>query len=406
VGANAHLKNIEALSMRILFLSDWFPVPVDNGSKLRIYNLLRGLAEKHEVTLLSFSENKDANPDHPDLLSICQDIKIIPKKTFNPRNHKDLSGFFSSKPRLIRDTFSPEMAQSIKEHVSITNFDLVIASQLGTASYRQFFRNIPAIFEEVEIRTFYEKFRHARTVKGKIRDGLTWFKHRQYLAGLAQDFEACTVVSEKERALVSQTIPNLRRVEVIPNFIDFDHYSEVQVCPQPKTLIFTGSFRYLPNYDAMVWFIRKVFPRLQECIPDVQLFITGDHGDLPLPEARNVTLTGFVRDIRPLLASAWVSIVPLREGGGTRLKILEAMALGVPVVSTSKGTEGLDLIEGKHFLMGDSAEVFAENVLLLFEDSIFRNRIVDQARQAIRDKFDRKTVFPQFENLMTGMIRP
>ncbi len=139
--------------------------------------------------------------------------------------------------------------------------------------------------------------------------------------------------------------------------------------PGRNTLIFTGPFRYLANHDAMVWFLQEIYPQIQRQLPNVCLTITGDHANLPLPHATNVTLTGFVEDVRPLVASSWVSLVPVRVGAGTRLKILEAMATGVPVVSTTKGAEGLEVNDGEHLLIADSAQGFAENVVQLLKDS-------------------------------------
>jgi polysaccharide biosynthesis protein PslH len=391
--------------MRILFLSDWFPIPIDNGSKLRIYNLLRGLAQKHEVTLLSLSEKDDSDPDHPAIRSICKNVRVVRKKPFDAGYRRDLFGWISPTPRSFRSTFSPEMAQWIERTISSDKYDLAIASQIGAASYRRFFQNLPAIFEEVEIGTFYENFLYARTTRSKLRNSLTWIKHRNYTANLLKEFDICTVVSEKERDLVSQKIPEMKRIEVIPNFINLDDYSDIQISPQPKTLIFTGSFRYLPNYEAIVWFLEKVNTLIKVHFPEVKLTITGDHRDFHLPNSSNVIRTGFVKDFKSLLASSWISIVPLQTGGGTRLKILEALALGVPVVSTSKGAEGLEVVEGQHLLIGDTPETFSENILLLFRDPELRKSLAEQGRQLIREKYDRSVVFNQFDRLVEGFQR-
>jgi glycosyltransferase involved in cell wall biosynthesis len=386
--------------MRILFLSRWFPWPSSNGSKLRIYNLLRGLAEHHEVTLLSFVDQLGADPCAPEVRSLCQHVRLVPWKSFEPDGHMARFRLLGRTPRSIAATFSPEMAKYIQEILSSRNYDLVIASQLGTACYSQYFRGIPALFDEVEVAVPYEKYARATSFRRKVRDGLTWAKHRRYLAGLLGDFQACTVASVQEEQLLSRAVPGYQSIEVIPNFIDLADYSGVRETPQENALIFSGSFRYSANYHAMTWFLQKVFPLIQAQVSDVHLIITGDHANLPIPAMKNVTFTGFVEEVRPLIASSWVSLAPIWIGGGTRLKILEAMALGTPVVTTSKGAEGLNVRHGEHLLVADTSQEFAESVIRLLRMPELRRRITARAFLLVRENYDRTAVVPRFLNLV------
>ncbi len=382
--------------MKILFLSSWFPYPTDNGSKIRIYNLLLGLARRHQITLLSFTDRPETDPRVPELQAICEKVIAVPRKAFNPTSLQASLGFFSPLPRSVKDTFSPEMAQQIQETLQNESFDLVIASQMGAAGYSRYFRGIPALLEEVEVAVPYESYKHATTPVQRFRRGLTWSKHRSYVSRVLDDFEACTVVSEREKRLLAEVIPGFKNVVVIPNCVDLAAYEGIRLAPQPDTLIFTGSFRFSANYDAMVWFLQDVYPCIQSQIPAVRLIITGDHAGLPLPPARNVIRTGFVEDVRSLIKSAWVSLVPIRVGGGTRLKILEAMALGTPVVSTTKGAEGLDVQDGKHLLIADSPETYAEAVVKILKDQKLREQISVRAYQRVREKYDWQVVLPCF----------
>jgi len=392
--------------MRILFLSYWFPNPPDNGSKLRILGLLRGLARNHEVTLLSFADESQIRSESSEVHALCRVIHLVPRKTYRSGDFRTQLGLFNPTPRYILDTFSTEMANRITEILDTQEIDLVIASQLGTARYRPYFRHLPALFEEVELGVYYDRFRHEPSHLSRLRNGLTWMKHRRYVTGLLQEFQACTVVSEQERQLITQTAPAYHPINVIPNFINLADYDDVVGAPRQNSLIFTGPFHYYANYDAMVWFLKEVYPIIQAHIPDVCLTITGDHANLPLPPANNVRLTGFVEDVRPLVASSWVSLVPLRVGGGSRLKILEAMALGVPVVSTSKGAEGLDLTDGLHLLLGDTAIAFADRVIRILNDSQARQELVKHARQRVEEIYEWGIVMPRFESLVqsTGNI--
>jgi glycosyltransferase involved in cell wall biosynthesis len=233
-----------------------------------------------------------------------------------------------------------------------------------------------------------------------LRYGLTWGKHRRYLVSLLRNFRTCTVVSERERQLLVQAVPGYRATEVIPNCVDLASYAGIQEEPQPNTCIFTGSFTYFPNYEAMLWFLREVYPHIQAQVPEVHLSITGNHAGLPLPPATGVTLTGFVDDVRPLIARSWASIVPLHTGGGTRLKILEAMALKTPVVATTKGAEGLDVQPGKHLMIADTPQDLAHSIVRLFKEPELHRQIAENAYRLVSEKYHWEAIMPRFLELV------
>ncbi|NTW12816.1 MAG: glycosyltransferase [Anaerolineales bacterium] len=386
--------------MKILFLSRWFPYPMNNGSKIRIYNLLRGLSRHHEVTLLSFADQPGVSPEAPEVRAVCSKVQVIPWREFDPATARARFGFLSLKPRSVVDTFSPEMAGAITRALTDEKHDLIIASQLQMAAYYPYFQDVPAVFEELEIGLFHDQ---AFSVDGRIRlrQALTWFKLRTYLSRLLDSFQAVTVVSARERDLLARNFPRYRRpVEVIPNCLNMDEYKNVTAEKKANTLIFAGPFKYHANYDAMKWFVGEVFPLILERIPDAHLIITGDHQNLPLPSTNNITLAGYVDDVKSLVASGTVGIAPLLSGGGTRLKILEAMALGTPVVATSKGAEGLDARRGEHLLIADSAGDFAESTVRLLREAGLRQQIAANSQKMVREKYDWEGIMPAFLRLL------
>ena len=391
--------------MRILFLSRWFPYPANNGSKLRIYNLLKGLGRLHQVTLISFYEPPETPASLADLHACCQEVIPVRWKPFNPSSFRAMMGFFSIKPRVVVDTFVKEMQSVIEKTLTTKAYDLVIASQFDMAMYSRSFGSLPAIFEEAEVGVLYDQYARAPTPMARFRFGLTWLKHRRYLAKILLNFKACTVVSDLERRLLKELVKVEQPVEVLPNFIDVPSYDHVQETPRENTLIFTGSLRYPPNYEAMTWFVREVYPLIQAQVPEVNLTITGDHADQPLPPARNVVLTGLVEDVRTLMARSWVGLVPIHTGGGTRLKILEAMALRLPVVSTPKGVEGLDAQDGHHLLVADSPGSFAKAVLRLLRERDLRQNLIGNAYQLVRERYDQSVVIPRFLHLVTKVAQ-
>jgi glycosyltransferase involved in cell wall biosynthesis len=391
--------------MRILFLSRWFPFPVNNGSKLRVYNLLRALAKQHEVTLLSFVDDQNVQLDNPKIRSLCSDLYTVPWREFDQNSRRARLGFLSWKPRFLLDTYSDQMAGLIRSLLSKKKYDLVVASQLSMASYCSCFDGIPAMFEELELGLFHDEAIHAASLFKRLRLGFTWLKLRTYLARLLKSFRSCTVVSEQECRLFLANFPEHQlKVTVIPNCVHSTEYEGLDVEPVSNQLVFTGPFRYQANYEAMRWFVGDVFPRILREMPEVNLFITGDHAGLPLPSSRNVTLTGYVEDIKSLIASSWVSLAPLLSGGGTRLKILEAMAIGTPVIATSKGAEGLDSTPGEHLLLADSADAFANQVISVLRNRELRDRLAVKGKQLVKEKYNWETVLPRFLHTIENTV--
>lgn len=390
--------------MKILFLSRWFPYPANNGSKLRVYNLLRGLKQRHDVTLLSFSDQPQGQEDASAIRSICSDVRVVPWREFDPQSTRAKLGFLSLKPRSIVDTFSPEMAEKISRLSSDQRYDLVIASQLPMAAYFPYFENTPAVFEELEIGLSLPGSSRTAGWKSRLRHTITWMKFREYLRRSLGAFRAVTVVSEMEKELVLRNFPNVRKLFVIPNGLNMDEYRNVRVEPVPHTLVFTGSFRYRVNYEAMQWFVGKVFPLVLDKVPSANLIVTGDHAGLSLPSTRNVTLTGHVDDIKSLIASSTVALAPLWSGGGTRLKILESLALGTPLVSTRKGTEGLDVIDGRTVLLADDPVEFAEAVIRVLETPSLRRSLSEEGRRLVGERYSFDVMNAAFDSLLQSAV--
>ncbi len=219
--------------------------------------------------------------------------------------------------------------------------------------------------------------------------------------GFFNSFQACSVVSKQERGLLVQNFSHYKGiVEVIPNCVHVNGDKNYQSALISNQLIFSGSFRYHANYEAMLWFVGEVFPKVLKKVPDAHLIITGDHANLPLPSVSNVRLIGHVSDIKTLVASSWVSVAPLLSGGGTRLKILEAMSVGTPVVSTSKGAEGLDAIVGEHLFVADKADNFAEELVKVLKDQDLRDRLSINGKQFVTENYSWELTTPRFLSLV------
>ena len=386
--------------LKVLFLSRWFPCPPVNGSKIRVFNLLRALCEDHSVVLVSFRGAGEPAPDPREYGVNVDGFHALEFPEFRPWSAKGLLGFLSPAPRSFFASYSSKMASCIRDLLRSHHYDLVVASQIQMAAYHRNFRSLPALLEEVESGLLLQSYSPEVSLGVRARRELTRRKHLRFLRSLLPHFSRCTVVSEPERNLLQKAVPEYRAVDIVPNAINLEDYACHGSELRPNTLVFAGSFRYRPNYEAMLWFLNKVFPHIQGQIPDVHLTILGDHGGLLLPFRENVFQAGHVEDVRPVIASAAASVVPILSGGGTRLKILESIALGTPVIATSKGAEGLDLEPERHILIADAPEGFAAAVVRLLRGPEHRRRLAEAAMRQLRAKYDWEVVKHRFLSLV------
>ena len=266
--------------MRILFLAAWYPYPPDNGSKLRVYHLLRALAKQHQVTLLSFAF-ATAQPDAPgELRNWCQEIQIVPLDPFEVNRAGTLRTFLSPRPVASRPV--PAMCQLVTGTLRSQPFAAVIASTGMMIDYAlQAPPNTARILEEHNAMTrwAWERYQEAGRAVQRARCWLSWRKGHLYEARTHPQFDLITMVSEADhQATVDVTGTGQPRVAVVPNGVDCIHNQPGLMKARPNRLVYNGSLTYNANYDAMQWFLAQVYPRIRAQVPDVSLAITGSTG--------------------------------------------------------------------------------------------------------------------------------
>ncbi len=393
--------------MNILFISRWYPYPPDNGSKIRVFNLLKQLSRGHDITLLSFAQGPISRERLTEMEYYCRSVRTVPYKEFSPTRLKALLGLFSTRPRSFVDTFSRDMQAVVKDQNANNLFDVVVASEMDSVPYALLTNHTPRVFEDIELSAIYEQFASQRSFVSKARYGLTWCKLSWFIARMLPKFEGCTVVSEKDRELVMRIKPGHEVLAVVPNGIDLEANTGEFGAPRPDTLIYSGALTYSANFDAMEFFLRDIFPLVKAQHPNVSLRITGDYDGVPverLPLGNGAELTGYLDDIRPAVAQSWGCVVPLRVGAGTRVKILEAMALGTPVISTSKGAEGLEVIHEQNILIADNPDDFAQAVLRLLNDEKLRAKLSANGRQLVKERYSWDICVRQLEQLLYQVV--
>jgi glycosyltransferase involved in cell wall biosynthesis len=298
------------------------------------------------------------------------------------------------------------MLAAVNRISSDKNYDVVISSTTFTAPYALRLSKIPRILEEHNFQTSWmkERYHSQNSFLKKSAGWITWQKCLRYERWLYSQFQACIMVSEHDKTAVEATFPFYAgRVSIIPNGVDLIQNHPGISSPVPGTLVFNGGLGYYANLDAMRFFLADIFPRILSHHPGVKIQITGRTDSLDLSQLqlnKNVFFTGFLDDIRPTVASSWACVVPLRIGSGTRLKILEAMALGTPVISTSKGAEGLDICPGENILIADHPEEFANQVLRLLCDPDLREKLARNARVLVEEKYGWEGISESFCRLV------
>jgi len=382
--------------MRILFITDYLPYPPIAGDLIRNYNLIRRIATQHEVSLLGFLNLSDEGDGLSHMRVFCHRVETVDL----PRRHK-----LARVPRLLRYIltgipfdfeflYSDELVDRIRLLASSERFDIVQIEQSRMAMY---LKALPAgsnsknilVFHNVASQQYDRISRIGRTRFNRIRSRLHSFMLHRWEPRYAERFDRCITMSEVDRRLLLTANPRLN-IDVVPNGVDTEHYQPLALEEKRQAVLMIGSMSYPPNADGALWFCNEILPHIRSVLSEVQVWIVGIS---PPPEVMelntdSVHVTGRVDDVLPYYMRTRVCVVPLRAGGGTRLKILEAMALGRPVVSTSLGCEGLNLVDGRHLLIADDPKQFAEQTVRLLTNRALHERIAAEARQLAVSRYD------------------
>jgi sugar transferase (PEP-CTERM/EpsH1 system associated) len=359
--------------MRILVFTPALPFPLMWGFNIRVFNLVKRLAKQNQVSLLCYASGEDEAPAREALGAICEAVFTVPKlerSTLQMRRQQATAAIGPRSFHLHR-FFSARMQSRLSQILRDGRYDLIQVESSAMASFD--FGRTPVVLDEHNLE--YELLQRKSTVESsplrRIFSALESRKVEKEEVSIWREVSGCLLTSERERRLVNRTVGDLPTA-VVPNGVDLEYFRPTASEVKPDSIVFTGLMTYWPNADGVSYFIRDIFPAIRESRPDAVFTAVG----WGLPDelrpllGNGVVHTGRVDDVRPYLASASVAVVPLRTGSGTRLKILEALAMGKAVVSTSVGCEGLDLEDGEHLLIADDSKPFVDSVVRLLRNPI------------------------------------
>ena len=391
--------------MNLLVLSPFYPWPLEQGGKIRVFNLVRQLAHHHEVTLACLAEAEPA--DRGPLTEFCREVLTVPRP---PSPLRDLASFLGrGEAYNVARYASHSFRQALAQLATRQRFDLVLVEFSLLWPYAGLFPGVPVVLDAHNVEA--EIVRQLGESCRNPLKRLLYQREERLLRHLEEaawrECALCLAVSVREQATIAAACGVPGKVESVPNGVDLERF-DFQPKERPGIkVLFLGGMEYGPNLDAGRWFLTDVFPKLRNTLPAVEVDVVGRQlaklGDLVAQPG--VRIHENVPDVLPFFRGADLLAVPLRLGAGTRLKILEAMAAGLPVVATAKGCEGIAAVDGEHLLVADGTEVFARAVARLLADCELAGRLAHNARQLVTERYSWEELGARLEGLLAGVAR-
>jgi sugar transferase (PEP-CTERM/EpsH1 system associated) len=401
--------------MKILWVKAGGLVPPDTGGKIRSYNMLRELARQHSVTFFSFYAAHD-NDLHPGLKNMFDRVVCVPLGLPALRSFAEMRDYgirlLSSEPYSITKYCRPEVRRRLQALLKQETYDVILCDFMVAAGVIPWDWPTPKVLFTHNVEATIWR-RHYEVATNPIWKAISWREWRKMEAAERRYLrlaDRVITVSETDRDSFAPFVDS-GKLTVIPTGVDVDYFQPMPAQESTNSLVFTGSMDWLPNEDAILYFVDAILPLIKQQCPEVSLEVVGRNPSRKLQasagEEKSVRLTGWVEDIRPFLARGSVCIVPLRIGGGTRLKIFEAMAMSKAVVSTSVGAEGLPVRSGENILLADTPKDFAESVISLLRDSRQRQQLGTSARALVQENYSWPMVAETFaRSLRDTLISP
>lgn len=395
--------------MRILLLTPQRPYPPHQGTTLRNFNVVRELSRRHDVCVLTFLEPDQDATDAGPLPDMCAWLETIPmpQRSLSTRLRQMLT---TRRPDMGWRLWSPEFAARLAARLQAEPFNVVELEGIEMVPYLPTItahaQNRPLLVYDahnaewiLQRRAAQADWHKPRRWPAALYSSIQWRRLQQYEAAVMRQVDHTIAMSAPDAAALRHVAPDAA-LTIIPNGVDWHSYQAFQGEPIQYDVVFTGKMDFRPNIDAMLWFGEQVWPTIRAQCPEATCAIVGKRPHPRLDGLRHVpgiTITGFVEDVRPYLLGAGVYVVPLRVGGGTRLKLIEAMACGKAIVSTTVGAEGFDITPGEHLILADTPIDFAQAVVALLNNPNRRANLGAAGQILAQNQYGWDVLIPQLE---------
>ncbi len=406
--------------MRILFLTQIIPYPPDAGPKVKTWHVIRYLVEQgHQVILASFIRPEEEQY-LPEVRKICDQVYPVPIR----RSRLADVGYWlrsnlTNRPFLVERDDSRKMRQIVSQLVSSENIDVIHADQLTMAQFAM--PSTPGMRDNNWPTTVFDAHNAVWTIVARVKDNASWFlkpvlaleanRIRRYEGKIVQMFDHILAVTDLDREALLEAVPQhltgedqRGNITVIPIAVDTQQLQPTHRLKGSTNIFTMGTLHYPPNADGIRWFANDVFPKIQEKIPSVSLTIVGknppaDFLQLAAEHPESIQVTGYVPELTPHMEKAALMVVPVRAGGGMRVRILEGFARAMPLVTTTIGLEGIDAKPGIEVLVEDTAEAFAEAVIEVINDAEVQGQLAMKGRQLAERQYDWQVVLNKLGSL-------
>ncbi len=402
--------------LRILWLKTELLHPVDKGGKIRTIEMLKRLKRHHHITYMTLDDGTAEKDAYARAKEYCHELICVPVRTARNSSARFyaelLRNLLSTLPYAIERYRNKAMRRAIAEQSRAGQYDLLVSDFLVSAV------NVPprlplpkVLFQHnVEAMIWRRRAENERHFAAKVYFALQWRRMVAFERRTCHAFDAVIGVSEQDCSIMRREYA-VESIAAVPTGVDTDFFRPSGAfSPVSSKLVFTGSMDWMPNDDAVRFFIKEILPLVQTEVPEATLTVVGrDPSAALLNIARDhdkIIVTGRVDDVRPFIEEAACFIVPIRIGGGTRLKIYEAMAMEKPVVSTTVGAEGLPVSDGVDILLADDPREFAAAVVKLLRDENLAQAIGAKAAANVRGRFGWDRVAARFSELCERAICP
>jgi glycosyltransferase involved in cell wall biosynthesis len=405
---------------QILYLTNVLPYPLDSGPKIRAYYVLRHLAPRHEVTLVSFVREDD-HPSHVmHLREVCREVHTVRMQRSRVRDARALLvSVLSGQPALVLRDEVGAMHALLGRLVREGSFDVVHADQTSMAQYALRARAQAGGSMRTVLDAHNALYRIPERMAARARNpvmrGLLRREARlmaRYERETYARFDHVVFVTDVDRQVLGRQMAQQVPQSTIPICIDPQAEPLVARVPRPGAITHLGTMFWPPNVEGVLWFGREVLPRVRAEVPEARFVVIGKQpppavqalatGDAA---AGGVTVTGYVDDPTPYLADTAAFIVPLHAGGGMRVKIVDAWRWGMPVVSTTIGAEGIDVRDGENILVADTAEAFAGAVIRLLQEPALGERLRSDGRHWVEEHYDWRTVYARWDGVYEQLLK-
>lgn len=381
--------------MRVLLLTQVLPFPPDSGPKVKTYYVLKYLAGQHSVTLVSFVRDSD-RPEHiRHLETLCEQVIPVPIKR-SPLDDLRFLGasLVNGQPWMMLRDERAEMRQVLSELATTIQFDVVHADQLNMGQYALPFVTSRKILDlHNSLWVLYKRLSETLPLNNPMKYILArdWRLLKEYEGAICRQFDVVMAVSQEDAEALREA-GGRDGIMVIPIAIDTDAQAQVSRRPSSPHIVHVGTMYWPPNVEGITWFLDEIYPLVKAQVPNVRCTMIGARPPVKLLERAkadpSLTVTGYVDDPMPYLADASMMMIPLRAGGGMRVKILNALAQGIPMVSTSLGCEGISLTDGEDILIADDPKDFAAASVRLLTDAQLNKRITANGRRIVEQLYD------------------